>query len=150
MKILLLSLLLFTTITVSHPHHHSLSVLEYNKDSQQFELSIRLLTEDFNKLKEYKIEKYINKHLNISIGQHILLGNFKGKEKEVEYTWLYFTYDYSVSKLNKVNKLNVNNSILTNTNENQFNTVQLKIFNQTQSHNFSSQEPSYSFVLSAI
>lgn len=148
-KLLLLLLLAYTSIVSGHPHHHSLAVFDYNKESRQFELSFKILTEDYKKLlKNHKVEKYINKHLKLSVYTQELKAVFHGHEMEVEYTWLYFTFDFNfVSETDNAIQLIVYNSVLININENQFNTVKINMSGQHLSHNFSSSETSHTFII---
>ena len=132
----------------AHPHHHSLAILDYNKESKQLELSFKILTEDYKKLaKSHKVEEYIDRYFKISVNAHELSGDFQGQEGTFEYTWLYFTYHIEAAALENNSRITIHNSILLSSNENQFNTVKFNILDQHFSHNFSSVEKRHTFIV---
>jgi hypothetical protein len=144
-RLALICLLIISQFAGAHPHHHSLLVIDNNKENKQLELSLKLLTEDYKKLvKIAKLEKYIAQHLKITTESESLNMHLLGKEINPEFTWIYLSCDY---KLNNTKQLTIHNSILLNINENQFNTVKVNFADQHLSHNFSSIETSYNFEL---
>jgi len=138
-------LLLFLSLqTAAHPHHHSLAIITYNTDDQQFELSLKLLSEDYQTISSKQgLESYLNAHLKINPNDKNLKGKLIGQEKSYEFVWLYFTYKFSMPKL--VKSLIVKNTVLLEINESQFNTVKINFLGQQQAHNFSGSEKRYVF-----
>ncbi len=143
MRILLL--LFFSATVFAHPHHHSIAVAEYNQQSKQIELSLKILIEDFEKInKDKKAHLYLQNHLVIEANSTILTAVFQGREEEHEFMWFYYTFDVELSPAN--NSINVTNRILKNINKNQFNTVKITLFKKTQAHNFLLDEEQYTFI----
>jgi hypothetical protein len=153
-KILVLILIyqLFLQQAVAHPHHYSLVVCSYNPTSQQLEMSIRMLTEDFDKInRDTGLEKYINKTLKLSMETKKLHSTYQGQEQQYEYTWLYLTIDVEIIKKAGTNStLKVQDSILMHSNDNQFNTFKLSVYDKQVSHNFSASENTHTFVIDNI
>ena len=137
---------------VAHPHHHSLVICSYNPASQQLEMSIRMLTEDYDKINEDTgLEKYINKTLKLSLPTKKLYSTYQGQEQQYEYTWLYLTIDVEILKETGANStLKVQDSILMNHNNNQFNTFKLSVYDKQISHNFSTGENTHTFVIDNV
>lgn len=149
MKKSLLLLSMFTSIVTAHPHHHSLAIAEYNTKSQQFEISLKLLSEDANKIiKTKSLDDYINQNLDIKVNDTLLSLKLEGKEIDPETTWFYLTANIACHVLNLTDNISVNNTLLHDKNENQFNTVKLIIGSKNTTHNFSVNEKKHVFRLS--
>ena len=143
MRILLV--FLFSSVVYAHPHHHSIAVFNYNNESKQLELSLKILTEDFEKINtDNKAYLYLQNQLNIEANSMALTAVFQGREEDHEFMWFYYTYNVELSPAN--NSINVTNTILKNTNKNQFNTVKITLFKKTQTHNFLFDEDQYTFI----
>ncbi len=101
--VLVISILIFSTNSVKHPVHVSVTSAEYFSESEKFEISIRLFTDDFEKilLQTYKtqlqlgtkpehpqtnvfIRKYITKHLAFFNAGKPLPSNFELLKKEFD------------------------------------------------------------------
>jgi len=148
MKIACLLLLILTKNIIAHPHHHTLAIADYNYSSNQFELSLKFLTEDYKTIvKKQNIEEYINTHLQIIIGSQTLKAKLLGKQVEPENSWFYLTMDISCEKLKSTQSIDVHNTLLLSKNHNQFNTVKINIGEQHTVHNFSSNEIKYTFAM---
>ncbi len=136
---------LFSSVVYAHPHHHSIAVFDYNSESKQLELSLKILTEDFEKINtDNKAYLYLQKQLNLEVNSKALTAVFQGREEDHEFMWFYYTYNVELSPAN--NSINVTNTILKNTNKNQFNTVKITLFKKTQAHNFLFDEDQYTFI----
>jgi hypothetical protein len=122
-----------------------LAIFDYNKQNKQLEMSLKLLTEDYDKaIKGEGLHSYFEKHFILELNTEKLTPQYLGAENEYEFTWLYFTYDVEISPKNNI--IQIENSLLKSTNKNQFNTVKINLFNQSQVHNFSPSQNNYTFV----
>lgn len=139
------ALLLFCLKVIAHPHHHSVAIFDYNDQTNQLELSLKILIEDFEKIQA--IEKpsfYLAKHLKIEINSNSLKAEFQGSEEDHEFMWFYYTFDVALSPGN--NSVEVTNTLLKSFNNNQFNTVKFSLFKKSQTHNFLFTENQYNFI----
>ncbi len=143
MKILFI--LIFSASVMAHPHHHSIAVFDYNSQSQQLELSLKILTEDFEKInKDQKAYLYLQNQLKIEANSMTLSADFQGREEDHEFMWFYYTFDVELTPGNNI--INVKNTVLKTVNTNQFNTVKITLFNKSQAHNFLLDDDKYSFI----
>ncbi len=143
MRILLF--FIFSTSVYAHPHHHSIAIVDYNNKTQQLELSLKILTEDFEKInKDKKASVYLQNNLRIEANSIALTAVFQGREEDHEFMWFYYTFDVELSPVNNI--IAVFNTILKTFNKNQFNTVKINLFKQSQAHNFLLSEQQYSFI----
>ena len=136
---------LFSASVDAHPHHHSIAVFDYNNESKQLELSLKILTEDFEKInKDNKAYLYLQNQLNIEANSMALTAVFQGREEDHEFMWFYYTYDVELSS--GINIIDVTDTVLKTFNKNQFNTVKINLFKQSLAHNFLLSEQQYSFI----
>ena len=143
MKIIFL--LFFSLSVIAHPHHHSIAIIDYNEVTKQLELSLKILSEDFEKInKDKKAPIYLQQHITIEINSLPLNAHFQGKEEDHEFIWFYYTFDVELSKENNI--IDIKDTILKHLNKNQFNTVKITLFKETQAHNFLFDEERYTFI----
>jgi hypothetical protein len=124
-------LLLFLNLFAFHPIHLTVTNIEYNKKTKNFEISIRLFVNDFEKIIYLKngvqlnigrknenpkansyINKYIKSHLQLTINnQQINPKKFKLKQKKKEDVtlWLYYNVKYKGT----FNQITIKNSLMT-------------------------------------
>lgn len=100
---------LFSFLAEAHPFHVSVCELEYNANSQRYELALKIFTDDFTKaLKEYDtkqteidllgedkalqplLENYLNLYFIIREGEQSLELSYVGKEGDEDAVWFYF------------------------------------------------------------
>lgn len=138
----------FLTIVYSsinaHPHHHSLAIFDYNDNLQQFEISLKFLTEDYKSI-ESTIVQYVNKNLVVSIDSNSFNVEYQGKQVNPENSWLYFTMNIPCETILNAKNLNIRNTLLLNKNPNQFNTIKLNNGKQQTVHNFSNENKKHAF-----
>ena len=138
--------LLFSFVAYSHPYHHSLTILDYNYQSQQFEVSLKLLTEDYKKITPFTdIKKHIRNNLKISNQNKFYQINFQGEQIETENSWIYFTIDAKCHALKQSKQITVTNTLLLTTNPNQFNTLKINNGNKHLTHNFSKSQKEHTY-----
>lgn len=143
MRVLLI--LLFSASVFAHPHHHSIAIVDYNNKTKQLELSLKILTEDFEKInKNQQASIYLQNHLRFEANSKALTAVFQGREEDHEFMWFYYTFDVEFSPMNNI--IDVTNTILKSFNKNQFNTVKINLFKQSLAHNFLFSEQHYSFI----
>jgi len=135
----------------AHPYHHSVAVFDFNPQTKQLELSLKMLSEDYEKIKNKttlkntsSIQDYINKHLQIDYNSTALTAKLEGQEFEREFVWFYLSYSVEISAQNNV--ISVQNTLLKAINKNQFNTVKITLLQNSQAHNYSATESRYTFV----
>lgn len=142
--------IIYAQFSMAHPYHHTLAIFDENTQTNQLELSFKMLSEDYAKINEnQKVEDYVNSRLKISIGNQKLIGQYQGMEADVNYTWLYFLYDVDViiSEGFKGQKISVTNQLLTEINDKQVNTVKMNVSGQNTSYNFTTQNRRHDFII---
>ena len=148
MKFILFLLLGAYSSLRAHPHHHSLAIFDYNDNTQQFEVSLKVLTEDYKKItQKQSLQEYVNQHLKVSIVTKNYPSQYLGMESNPENTWLYLTIDVPCDDLTLAKTLTITNTILVAENNNQFNTVKINNAKQQEIHNFPVNKKEHGFNL---
>lgn len=102
-----------------HDFHTSLSEFRYNKSHDSFEVTVRVFSDDLQKIldlsgEKVKLEspnsdevlsKYFVKKLAFVKDQKVVLANYIGKEPEPDATWIYLEFE-KASSLKEYNLLN--------------------------------------------
>lgn len=140
MKTTLIAFFLLTAF--AHDFHLSLSEINYNEQNKSLEISIKLFTDDLMlgleqsgapkmevgteneppRANEY-IENYLKTHLKIKVNGKPAAYTYLGKEAEAEATWCFV----EVPKVRKVKTMEVENTFLLQTFDDQINMVNLNI-----------------------
>lgn len=144
------SLLYAALFSFFHPFFISMTDVNFNNDSHELEISIRMFTDDFEKTlrsrhKDVNIDiahpvnqtqmnsfvnEYIQKNLSFSVnGQPAMMG-FAGYEQEQESTWTYFL----IRNVSAVKQLSVVNTLLNEYNQNQVNLIHIKVNGKEQNN----------------
>jgi hypothetical protein len=131
-----------------HDFHTSLTEMRYNTKSKTFEISLRVFTDDLQKVlsetnqnKKFLVENndkndpfveaYIKKHfvvVNAKNQKPII--NYIGKEKEGEATWIYLEMPVNES----INGSKIQNNVLIDMFEDQTNILNIFVQNQKKSY----------------
>jgi ABC-type lipoprotein release transport system permease subunit len=144
---------LFKWLTVSavvflHPYYISMTDINYNNKSKSLEVSIRIFTDDFEKVMRKNcnckvdllkpenkkamgilINQYIQEHLQLKVNGQTKTLEFAGYQQEEESTWNY----YQVKDIPQVKKIEINNSLLHDYREEQINMLHININGKEQS-----------------
>jgi hypothetical protein len=136
---LLLSILFSFNLSeagVKHEFHTSLTEMTYNLNTEKFELSIRVFTDDLEKalkasgskeINEQSISSYLKGKLVLTNGQVTSGINFIGSEAKTDVTYLYLELPMAKTAKNLVFK----NQILTEIFPDQSNIVNIQIGTKT-------------------
>jgi hypothetical protein len=131
-----------------HDFHTSLTEMRYNTKSKTFEISLRVFTDDLEKVlsatnqnKKFLVENndkndpfvetYIKKHfvvVNAKNQKPVI--NYIGKEKEGEATWIYLEMPVNES----INGSKIQNNVLIDMFEDQTNILNIFVQNQKKSY----------------
>ena len=140
----------FTLHREVHDFHTSLTEMRYNAKSKTFEISLRVFTDDLQKVlsasnqnKKFLVENndkndsfvemYVNKHfVVINPKNQKLIINYIGKEKEGEATWIYL--EMPVNEPIKGSK--IQNDVLVDMFDDQTNIVNVFVNNEKKSYLF--------------
>jgi ABC-type lipoprotein release transport system permease subunit len=144
---------LFKWLTVSavvflHPYYISMTDINYNNKSKSLEVSIRIFTDDFEKVMRKNcnckvdllkpenkkamgilINQYIQEHLQLKVNGQTKTLEFAGYQQEEESTWNYF----QVKDIQQVKKIEISNSLLHDFREEQINMLHININGKEQS-----------------
>ncbi|HCQ16707.1 MAG: hypothetical protein CMI36_12285 [Owenweeksia sp.] len=135
----------FMSILLGHPFHTSITTCEYNGETDNLELSIRVFTDDLEQAigqalenrkpgtsmaKDSALQKYVGEHLGIRAGGVDLKPLYIGRETEYDITYLYLEVP---SFPEREKKYQVKQTILFDQFEDQSNIVHLKIGGRNQS-----------------
>ncbi len=127
---------------VFHPFYIAMTDVNYNNNSRELEVSIRIFTDDFeNTLRKNHgeinidiehptsqtqmngfVNDYIQKHVSFQVNGKPAAMSFAGYEKENESIWIYF----EVKGVSSLQKVIVFNTLLHDYNENQINLIHIK------------------------
>ncbi|MDP6907916.1 MAG: hypothetical protein QF371_00345 [Flavobacteriales bacterium] len=137
----LLVLGLFTVISL-HDFHSSVTQVEFNTKTHSLEITVRLFTDDlmvsledsgFPKMEigttkeppeaNENLEKYLQKHLAFTVNGKSHPFKYLGKEAQDDATWCYL----EIEEVASVNKLEVTNTLMLSSFDDQTNMVNLKI-----------------------
>ena len=133
-----------------HDFHTSITEMRYNVKSKTFEISLRVFTDDLEKVllvnnqnKKFLVENndkndpfvetYVKKHfvvINTKNQKPII--NYIGKEKEGEATWIYLEMPVSES----INGSKIQNNVLIDMFDDQTNIVNIFVNNEKKSYLF--------------
>lgn len=131
-----------------HDFHTSLTEMRYNTKSKTFEISLRVFTDDLEKVlsatnqnKKFLVENndkndpivetYIKKHFVVTNPKNQkLVINYIGKEKEGEATWIYLEMPVNES----INGSKIQNNVLIDMFEDQTNILNIFVQNQKKSY----------------
>ncbi len=139
---LLLSVLYTSLFSLFHPFYISMTDINYNNQSHELEVSIRIFTDDFeNTLRKYHkdvnidiehpanktqmnsfVNDYIQKNVSFTINGKPATMGFAGYEQEQESVWTYF----EIKDVSALQKLTITNTLLHDYNENQVNLIKIK------------------------
>jgi len=138
----------FTIYRKVHDFHTSLTEMRYNTKSKTFEISLRVFTDDLQKVlsetnqnKKFLVENndkndpfveaYIRKHFVVTSPKNQKLTiNYIGKEKEGEATWVYLEMPVNES----INGSKIQNNVLIDMFEDQTNILNIFVQNQKKSY----------------
>lgn len=131
-----------------HPFFVSMTDLNLNNKTHTLEVSERIFTDDFENTlrKNYPgkidilhpqnqqqmndfVADYIRKHLQIKVNGKAVELKFAGYEQEEESIWAYF----EISNISAVQRIDINNSVLHDYNNNQINIIHVKVNDQEKS-----------------
>ena len=134
---------------VVHPFFVSMTDINYNDNTKSLEISVRIFTDDLeNTLRKYHtgkidilhptnqeqmngyVNEYIQQHLQLKVNDKAVQLSFIGYEEQSESIWTYF----EVKNVDKVNKVNIVNSLLHDYNTNQVNMIHIKVKDKEQSN----------------
>ena len=157
---------LHKTVPVSaeafHPFYISITEINHNAKDKTLEISCKMFAEDLEETlnKNYKTEvdlslakdkaaldkfipDYINRHFSLVVDGKAVKLNYVGYEKDKESAYCYFQVD-NVATLKR---LDVNNSLLHDFNQDQINIVHVVVNGKRQSTklDFPSKQASFSF-----
>lgn len=132
----------------AHDFHTSLTEMRYNAKSKTFEISLRVFTDDLQKVlsvmnqnKKFVLENndkndpfveaYVKKHFVVTNPKNQKLNiNFIGKEKEGDATWIYLEMPVNES----INGSKIQNNVLIDMFEDQTNILNIFVQNQKKSY----------------
>ena len=141
-------LLQFTLYRKAHDFHTSLTEMRYNAKSKNFEISLRVFTDDLQKMlsetnqnkkfilenndkNDPLVEAYIKKHFVVTNPKNQKLNiNYIGREKEGEATWIYLELPVSES----INGSKIQNDVLIDMFDDQTNILNVFVQNQKKSY----------------
>jgi hypothetical protein len=157
-RFLVLGIILFTNTSFlhspssillnKHDFHTSLTEMRYNTKSKTFEISLRVFTDDLEKVlsatnqnKKFLVENndkndpfveaYIKKHfVVVNTKNQKPTINYIGKEKEGEATWIYLEMPVNES----INGSKIQNNVLIDMFEDQTNILNIFVQNQKKSY----------------
>lgn len=129
-----------SAVSPKHDYHVSVTKMEFNAPQQSFEVSIRIFTDDLelglsqeNNGRQFTvqnkdqndpyIEKYIDQHFNLFSAKKKFKISYIGKEQEADATWIYLEIPFQGT----LEGLKLQNSILTDTYNDQMNMLNLKM-----------------------
>ncbi|MEP6845734.1 MAG: DUF6702 family protein [Panacibacter sp.] len=131
-----------------HPFFVSMTDINYNDHTKSLEISVRIFTDDLeNALRKYHtgkidilhpadkdqmnayVNEYIQQHLQLKINDKTAELSFVGYEEQSESIWSYL----EVKNIDKVNNVNIVNSLLHDYNTNQINMMHIKVKDNEQS-----------------
>jgi hypothetical protein len=140
----------FSSLLSKHDFHTSLTEMRYNIKSKTFEISLRVFTDDLQKVlsttnqnKKFLVENndkndpfveaYIHKNFVVTNPKNQKLNiNYIGKEKEGEATWIYLEMPVNES----INGSKIQNNVLIDMFEDQTNILNIFVQNQKRSYLF--------------
>ena len=143
-------LLPFTLYRKAHDFHTSLTEMRYNSKAKNFEISLRVFTDDLEKVlsatnqnrkftlenndkNDPLVEAYVRKHFVVTNPKNQKLNiNYIGREKEGEATWIYL--ELPVNESIKGSK--IQNDVLIDMFDDQTNILNIFIQNQKKSYLF--------------
>jgi len=154
-----LKLILFY-LSSGHPFHVSICEMSYNEESNAFEISYRVFTDDFEEaLAEYankkmdlmreietdeakkNINAYLNHHLEIWVKDQKVQLNYLGSEHVDDATWNYFESE----KVNMEGQVKVINNVLFEIFKDQMNLVHFEMNGKKSSFRFDRGNPEVVF-----
>lgn len=149
-SLLLLSLGMMMASATLHPFYVSISQIDHNPESQALEISVRLFTNDFERVlqemttekvkledkaswenADSMIEMYLQKKFEISLNGEEANRNYRylGREIEEDVTWCYI----EVTEVPKLESIQLHNSLFTETLDGQRNIVHVKAHDNEKS-----------------
>ncbi len=138
----------FSVLPAKHDFHTSLTEMRYNPKAKTFEISLRIFTDDLEKVlsatnqnkkflvenndkNDLFVEAYIRKHFVVTNPKNQkLVINYIGKEKEGEATWVYLEMPVNES----INGSKIQNNVLIDMFEDQTNILNIFVQNQKKSY----------------
>lgn len=140
------------TTTTAHDFHSSLAQVQYNPQTQSFEVSLRVFTDDLelalarmsgkervvvevNSTADPLIEQYLKQHFALLNAQkQRQLATFVGKELETDVTWIYV----EIPMPENTAGIGIQNSVLTEIFDDQVNIVNFRYGNVDRTFLFKS------------
>ena len=141
--------LLVAALHLFHPFFVSLTDINFNGNTKELEISVRIFTDDFeNTLAKYHKDKvdilhpadqqkmdgyvngYIQKHLQFVVNDSLVQMKFVGYEEQAESIWTYF----EVAGVDDVKKIKVFNDLLHDYSNKQINMLQIKVNKNEQNY----------------
>jgi len=150
------------SVEALHPFYISITEINHNAKDKTLEISCKMFAEDLEETldKNYKTEvdlslakdkaaldkfipDYINRHFSLAVDGKPVKLNYVGYEKDKESAYCYFQVDNVPS----LKRLDVNNSLLHDFNQDQINIVHVVVNGKRQSTklDFPSKQASFSF-----
>ena len=138
----------FTLYRKAHDFHTSLTEMRYNAKAKNFEISLRVFTDDLEKVlsatnqnRKFTLENndknnplvevYVRKHFVVTNSKNQKLNiNYIGREKEGEATWIYLELPVNES----INGSKIQNDVLIDMFDDQTNILNIFIQNQKKSY----------------
>lgn len=138
----LLSFFYTALLSIFHPFFISMTDINYNNNSKELEVSIRIFTDDFeNTLRKHHsdvnidiahpanqtqmnafVNDYIQKNISFEVNGKAAVMSFAGYEQEQESIWAYF----EVRNVSSVQNVSIINTLLHDYNTNQVNLIHMK------------------------
>lgn len=149
-------------IGLSHPFYVSMTEIQYNKQTQALEISVRIFTDDFeNTLRKNhpgakidilhpadpeQMNKYVNDylqtHLRLQVNKKPVQMLFVGYEQQTESIWIYF----EAKQVAAMEKLDIYNSLLHEFNNNQINMIHVQMDKSQKSTRLNFPDTNASFI----
>lgn len=152
--------LFLATFNLFHPFFVSMTDINFNNNTKELEVSVRIFTDDFeNTLSRYHTGKvdilhpesqeqmngfvndYIQQHLQFVVNEGLVKMKFVGYEQQEESIWTYF----EVENVNDVKKIKVFNDLLHDYSDKQINILHLRVNKNDQSYKLDYPKNTVSF-----
>lgn len=149
-------------IGISHPFYVSMTDIQYNKQAQSLEISVRVFTDDFeNTLRKIHpgtkldilhpadkaqmnkvVNDYLQTHLRLQVNNKPVQMAFVGYEQQTESIWVYL----EAQQVSAMDKLEVYNTLLHELNNNQINMIHVQVDKKQKSTRLNFPDTQASFI----
>jgi hypothetical protein len=146
-KVLVIAFVILTSFSL-HKYYVSVTEIVFNKKTEQLEISLKVFNDDWQNALDHKlgkpvllgsrneyekmdslVESYINDNFYVKVNSKQKHLNIIGSEMEGEATWIYIYVDVK----EKIESIEIKNSLLTEMFDEQRNVVQLNLGKVTRS-----------------